>query len=150
MFIHDNGMIFRLADQSDYFGIRDLMKKVFNIQVEKENYELYIADKDNQIIVAESENNIIASVCIEKQWNAFTGETIIFMRNGAVDDNYRKRGIWTKINKIVGDIAKQENISSVELTCADFRVDSQRYYLDHGFTIKKTKVFIREIQLGDL
>ncbi len=150
MFIHDNGVIFRLADQSDYFGIRDLMKRVFKIQLKKENYELYIADEDNLIIVVESENNIIASVCIEKQWNAFTGESIFFIRNSAVDDNYRKRGIYTKINKIVWDIAKRENISSVELTCADFRENSQRYYLDHGYTIKKTKVFIREIQSEDL
>lgn len=149
MFICDNGLIFRLADKADYSEIKNLMETVFQMQVKKENYELYIADKNNQIIVVESENKIIASVCVEKQWNAFTGESILYMRNGAVEDNCRKMGVFTKMNKIIGDMARQERISTVELTCADFREGSQRYYLNHGFTIKKTKVFIREIELED-
>lgn len=145
MFIHENGLTFRMADKADYSGVRDLMERVFDLQVRKENYEIYIADKNNQIIVAESGEGIAAITCIEKQWNAFADRNVLFIRYAAVDDNYRKRGIYTKINKIVWDIAKREGISSIELTCADFRKDSQRFYLGHGYTIKRTKVFIREI-----
>ena len=121
------------------------MHTVFGMQLKKENYEIYLADANNRIIVAEEDGRTVGCACIERQWNAFTDTTNLFIRNAAVDENYRRRGIYTRLNTFIWDIAQREHIAAIELTCADFRVDSQRFYLNHGYTHKKTKVFIREI-----
>ena len=46
--------------------------------------------------------------------------------------------------KKIKQIGCQLGVDAIELTCADFRQNSQQFYLTNDFSIKKTKVFICE------
>lgn len=142
-------VIYRYAYQKDYDQILKLMSAVFGFNFKYEWYEEYILDNKNRILVAEIDKKIVGCFCFETQWNAFAGKTIFFARYICVDEKYRKTGIFRELFFIVKRLAKQENILSIELTSANHRTDTHQCYLHSGFQIKKTTVFIHEIDIND-
>lgn len=146
---HGEGVIYRYAYHKDYNQILKLMSDVFGFNFKYEWYEEYISDSRNRILVAEINQKIVGCFCLETQWNAFAGKTIFFARYICVDEEYRKTGIFKELFFIVKTLAKQENILSIELTSANHRKDTHQCYLHSGFTIKKTTVFIHEIDYND-
>ena len=135
----------RLAEHNDYPGLSELLKEVFSYDLTEENYETYRRKEENIVLVAEIDNKIVGCVCCESQWNAFTDEKLFFIRNACVQKEFRRHGIYGKLIQHSREIAKEQGVFVLELTCANFRIDAQRFYLNHGFSKKDTTVFIQEI-----
>ena len=135
----------RAARYSDYPQLSELLKEVFSYNVTEENYKIYCKKEENIVLVAEIENKIVGCVCCELQWNAFTDERLFFIRNACVQKEFRGRGIYGELIQCSREIAKKQGVFVLELTCANFRIDAQRFYLNHGFTKKDTTVFIQEL-----
>lgn len=138
-------IIYRRAGTSDYQSLQKLYEDVFEITMTEENYGKYIADENHTIWLAEC-GECCGSICVEKNWDAFHDECTYFLRNVGVSPSWRKRGICTELLKRVMDMAERENIKSIELTSANHRQEAHMFYLSHGFTKKKTTVFIWERQ----
>lgn len=139
-----NNLIFRYAEKSDYTDLKKLYKDIFDLEISKKNYEKYLQDKTHTIILALCDEKICGSLCIERVWDAFKDETIFFLKNVGVAENWRRHGICTKLFKVVRELAIKENIKSIELTSADFRTEAHNFYLKQNFSKKKTTVFIWE------
>lgn len=136
----------RFAQYSDYPRLSELLKEVFSYNVTEENYKMYCSKEENIVLVAEIENKIVGCVCCELQWNAFTDEKLFFIRNACVRKEFRRRGIYGQLIQCSREIAKAQEVFVLELTCANFRIDAQQFYLNHGFTKKDTTVFIHELE----
>ena len=136
-------IVYRRAEKSDYSGLYKLYRDIFGMSMTEENYYKYIADETHTIWVAVCEE-YCGSICVEKNWDAFLDDSSYFLRNIGVALSWRKQGICTELMKRVMDMAKQENIKTIELTSANHRQEAHHFYLSHGFTIKKTTVFIHD------
>lgn len=62
-----------------------------------------------------------------------------------VDVNSRGKGIGGKMMDFASEYAKKNNISRLELTSSSKRVAAHKLYLGHGFEIRDTSVFRKEI-----
>lgn len=138
---------YRNAVETDYIQIKEIMKEIFDFNVTEQNYLEYMKDTNVEIIVAEdNESKEIAGVlCSERQWHHFAGYAIYYLRNCGVRERYRRNGIYATLIKMIKDKAKAEGIHAIELTAGMHRPDTHRFYLNNGFTIKKTLPFISEI-----
>lgn len=136
-------IVYRKAEKSDYQGIQKLYKDIFGFSLTEDNYCKYLEDKNHTIWIAVCEE-CCGSICVEKNWDAFQDDFSYFLRNIGVASSQRKQGICTELLKRVIGMAQQENIKIMELTSANYRQEAHDFYLNHGFTIKKTTVFIHD------
>lgn len=58
---------------------------------------------------------------------------------------FRKQGVATSLLKHAEIIAKEKHLTYLELTRANFRTDVHQFFLNYGFSKKKTTVFIKEM-----
>lgn len=137
---------YREAQNNDYEELKRLYMNIFGFEMSKKNYEAYLEDEKNTILLAMCGEEYCGSICVENRWDAFRGESSFFLKNGGVYKKWRQHGIYTELIKIIRKMAEIENIKVIELTCADYREETQKYYLNHGFEKKKTTVFICEIE----
>lgn len=158
-----DGILYRAANADDYSQVKEVVSELFDIKVSMDNYKDYIEQKEVDVIVAEDlqydstnglkdtiDNKLIGRylcglLCIERQWIAFSNFTNFYIRNAGVRSRYRRKGIYGNLMKIVEQKAKFEHIHAIELTCSLNRSEAHRFYLNNGFNIKKTLVFINEV-----
>ena len=158
-----NGIIYRDATVDDYSQVKEIVTELFGLDISLNNYKDYLAKKEVNVIVAEdsqydatkmskyaigyelTDRCLCGLLCMERQWIAFANYTNFYIRNAGVRGRYRRRGIYGNLVKIAEQRARSENIHAIELTCAAGRSEAHRFYLNHGFNIKKTIVFINEL-----
>ncbi|MCI8951363.1 MAG: GNAT family N-acetyltransferase [Lachnospiraceae bacterium] len=148
IYMSNGKFLYRDAKPSDYKEVASVIKEIFDFDVSEKNYMKYMEDDSVEIFVAESDERIAGVLCAEKQWHAFEGYTNYYLRNCGVLPQYREQGIYSKLISMIKEKAFNEGIHAIELTCGINRPLTHRFYLNHGFTIKKTLVFISELKEG--
>ena len=101
----------------------------------------YVTDKRDII----NEKKLIGCAFTEIQEDYVRPSRSIYVTYVAVDNEYRKQGIGTKLMSHVQTMCIENDCSSIELTSANFRTGAHAFYESIGFTKKKTTVFIKEV-----
>lgn len=131
---------------SDYSGVKRLLHRVYDSNVDKETLEKYYLNADKSIIVAYTDDNsLVGCAFTEYQKDYIRNNFVIYVTYVAVDENYRKHGIGRKIFGYIEEMCRSFKCSAIELTSADFRTDAHAFYDALGFTKKKTTYFIKEV-----
>lgn len=145
--IEENGFAYRFADVHDYEKVKCVVDEVFHFHLLKENFVQYCNNPNHTILLALKDDQAVGTLCMEKQCDYFNDKhTIIFVKNAGVREAYRRNGVFKQLYAIAYEFAALTKVSAIELTCADFRKAAHCFYLNNGFTKKKTTVFIREIE----
>jgi len=137
--------IYRSANELDYQDVKKILEEIFELQISEGNYRAYLEDCTKCILVAAAGATVGGCCCFEVVTNPLNNVKTCFIRYLGVLPEYRKYGIASGMLGIVKEFARCSHIKPIELTCADWRTDSHRFYKNNEFTIKKTKIFICEV-----
>lgn len=141
-----NGYTYRFADTHDYESVKCVVDEVFQYDLLRDNFIEYHNNADYKILIALKDSEPAGLLCMERQCDYFNNKRIIvFIRNAGIREKFRRNGVFKQLYAIAYEYAESIEASALELTCADFRSAAHSFYLNNGFTKKKTTVFIREI-----
>ena len=135
-------MLIRFANADDYIAIKNIVKESFDFKALKDEFAIYLKEYD--ILLAIKDDTEVACAIYEIRKDIFASKKVLFVNYLCVKKEFRALGIGKALIKKIKQIACELGVDAVELTCADFRQNSQQFYLTNDFSIKKTKVFICE------
>ena len=137
-----DNLIIRKYVNDDFNEVIKLLKDNFNIS---DNIKSIDDNLNSFGIVATTDKKIVGYLRIDKLYNPFKKCYYYFLSYVCVDSNYQNAGIATKLLEFIFNMAKDDNISYIELTSRSSREVANHLYLKTGFVIRDTNVFRKEI-----
>lgn len=140
-------MIIRKYKKTDYLQLSNLLKVIFESDIDQSSLEQYYTKNNKTILIAldEQENQVIGFAFIEERFDYIKAKRVLFLSYLGVDEKYRNKGVGKNLISAIEKICKEQKYDAIELTSANYRTDSHAFYKNIGFTVKKTTVFIKEI-----
>ena len=136
---------FRFASHFDYYDLSGLWNQEFGYVFPYSRYFSKIGKECIRILVAECKKKVVGAVVIETRAEHFENYDSYFLTEVCVLPAFQRNHIGFEMFNIIKLLAKKEGIHSIELTCADYRKKAHQFYLNSGYAVKKTKVFVQEI-----
>lgn len=122
---------------SDLSSLNVLLNDVYDI--EKVN-----CITDNIELVAIEDEAVVGYLMINIMHDSIKNIRYGMVNYVCVAKEYRRQGIATKLFEEVFDICRNENISYIELTSNETRVEAHALYKKIGFMVRDTTVFRKE------
>ena len=138
-------VMIRQYRKEDFPGLIKLLGDVYDSRVSQDTLEEKYLGEDKLIFVAEAEGSIAGCAFLEICRDFIREYTYGYVTYVAVDSSLRKLGIGSKIFDAMESEARATGCTAIELTSANYREDAHAFYDALGFTIKKTTVFIKEL-----
>lgn len=137
-------IICRAMQKENFADYVSVLREEFEI-IDSPDWDL-LAKNENYIpIAAFNGDEFVGGLIIERQFDLFRQPSkTYFLRYFAVKKTFRRKNAGKKLFRYVESLAAKEGITRIELTCANFRTGSHKFYEAMGLTVKKTKVFIKE------
>ena len=149
--LEQGGFTYRFASVDDYGKIKCVVDEVFQFDLLKDNFVQYYNNINHTILLALKDEEAVGTLCMERICDYFNDQhTVIFIRNAGIREKFRRNGVFKQLYAIAFEFAKSVHASALELTCADYRTAAHNFYMNNGFTKKKTTVFIREIEYEEV
>ena len=89
----------------------------------------------NDVIVGE----IISEIKEVKKDGIFKQRRLLFIEDICIDKNYTRKGIGRKLCDMAKQLAREENVSSIELNVWAFNKNAINFYEKLGFTCKSMR-----------
>lgn len=96
-------------------------------------------------LVALNHDTVVGYLVIQKAYDNIIDKNFAYIYYVCVLKEYRGNGIASKLLDRAIELAKEENISYIELTSNKTRKEAQGLYKKMGFRIRKTNVFRKEL-----
>lgn len=125
---------------SDLESLNELLETTFNVK--KTNKK---SCNDNLELIAFFDNKVIGYLVFSKLYDSVKDTYYGQINYVCVRDEYRNKGVATKLLDEVFQFSKKENISYIELTSNKKRIEANLLYKNKGFVIRDTNVFRKEI-----
>lgn len=122
---------------SDLSSLNVLLNDVYDI--EKVN-----CITDNIELVAIDDEAVVGYLMLNIMHNSIKNIRYGMVNYVCVAKEYRRQGIATKLFEKVFDICRNKNISYIELTSNETRVEAHALYKKIGFMVRDTTVFRKE------
>ncbi len=126
----------------EYDETLELINKSFDTNASKETF---ILANNQKLLLLKNESEIIGTCLITLKNNPVNNTKTFYLDYICIKEEYRNRGLGSKIIKEVETIARKENINYLELTSNKNREYARKMYLNEGMTIKDTNVFVKEL-----
>ena len=126
----------------EYDETLELINKSFDTNASKETF---ILANNQKLLLLKNESEIIGTCLITLKNNPVNNTKTFYLDYICIKEEYRNRGLGSKIIKEVEKIARNENINYLELTSNKNREYARKMYLNEGMTIKDTNVFVKEL-----
>ena len=140
----DVEIICRAMQEENFSDYISVLRSEFEI-IDSPSWELLAENKNYIPIAAFYGDEFVGGLLVERKFDLFRKPTkFYFLRYFAVEKTFRQKGVGKKIVQYVESLAEKEGITRIELTSANFRTVSHKFYESIGFTVKRTKVFIKE------
>ena len=97
-------------------------------------YFCFVAEV-NDVIVGE----IISDIKEVKEDGSFKQRRFLFIEDICIDKNYTRKGIGRKLCDMAKQLARRENVSSIELNVWAFNKNAINFYEELGFTCKSMR-----------
>ena len=148
-------IIYRNADKKDIKEINNLFIELVvtvNEKMIKEGIEPYqelengfdddywnefFTKDDRKILVVEDEGKVIGflSLCINKDYN------YLYLDDFCINENYRGKGIGTKLMNMAVDFAKKNKLNNIETHVETANHEARDFYKKKGFKLYKEEGF---------
>ncbi len=134
-------IIIRKYLDSDYQNLLNLITENFEI-----NKNITITNSDTSYsIVAVLNDTIVGHIRIDKLTNCFKNCDYLIINYVCTAKEYQHQHIATTLLNYVDNIAKENNISYIELTSKPSRIFANQLYLKNGYQKKETNCFIKTL-----
>ena len=147
----------RKVEDKDYEDLVKLVYQVHELHYEhrpdiyvdgnplpKEYFDNMLNDENALNIVFEENGKIMGLLMAEKKHNnaiPIAKERITyFIDDIVVDNNFRRKGIGKALYEYLLDIAKSDNVDSIELNVWAFNKSALKFYESLGMTVKNMKL----------
>lgn len=128
----------RTYKTSDKDSLNILLNEIYNLEKKEDS-------SNNLEIVAVDNDIVVGYLTINKLYDSVRNINYAFLNYVCVKKEYRNKGIASNMLEYVFNICRKNNISYIELTSNDKRVEARKLYSDMGFVIRETNVFRKEI-----
>lgn len=126
-------------------GYSLLLKDTFDVVLSTDTAEMLARDQNYFALVAVDDfGSVCGGMVAEYRKDYVANVTSYALTNVAVRKDMRHKGIGRELFREIERIAEENGVDHIEFTCADFRLESHRFYEAIGYSRKKTKVFIKE------
>lgn len=133
-----NVELLRKKDINSYI---ELIKEVFDYTPQNEIIEKLI--RKNKVLIIKHDKKIVASVTLEERFEYIKNKKYYYVSYLGVLKEYRKEGYASKLFERINEIAKENDISYLELTSGNQRKAAHYFYKSKDFKIKDTTVFVK-------
>lgn len=144
MCINDFNQVHKLVEQVHKLHLnerKDIYRNVdplpfdeFKKYLREHQYFCFVAEV-NDVIVGE----IISEIKEVKEDGIFKQRRLLFIEDICVDKNYTRKGIGRKLCNMAKQLARKENVSSIELNVWAFNKNAINFYKELGFTCKSMR-----------
>lgn len=149
-------VIIRRAEVIDFQGIHKLVIQVHKSHVNHrsdiykdvdpmnfDEFKNELLNSNNIYLVAELKNEIVG-ICFSQTKEILNDKImkdkkVLNIKNICVDEKYQKRGIGKKMYEKNLELAKENNINSIELMVWGFNENAIKFYENLGMSIKNLK-----------
>ncbi len=125
----------RTYQDSDLESLNQLLKEVY--QLEKTGKK----NSSNIEFVAIVDSKVVGYTVFQELYDSVRDINYCYVNYVCVSKLYRNRGIATKIFYEIFKLCKEKNISYIELTSNQTRIEAHYLYKNLGFEIRETDVF---------
>jgi predicted N-acetyltransferase YhbS len=143
-------IVIREIEEKDYPAVTELLieelwDSKFNEDYVVPFFEKVKADENYKTFVASSDNNIVGVISTAAMfWAISEAANTLFIQGIAVKNEYRNKGIGTKLLKHVEDYAKIKGILGIGLCSGFKRTEAHAFYEKNGYA-KMTHYFSKMI-----
>ena len=132
---------------SAFDSLKALLQQVYDSDITQELLEAYYVTASRKIIIATSTdtNSVVGCAFLEYRRDYVRPKKSLFITYVAVDPKCRKQGIGRLLFDEIDKRAKDSNCCAIELTSANYREGAHTFYNAIGYSIKKTTVFIKDL-----
>lgn len=129
----------------EYESLAELILSCFKINTTKEELISLLQKHPFRSIIAVRNKEVIGHVMIDSKYDMIKNKHSFFLSYICVKEEERKKGIGSFLLGSVEQLAKKEHISTIEFTSGNQRKEAHHLYLKHGYSIKNTSHFIKNI-----
>lgn len=129
----------------EYESLAELLLSCFDITTKKEDLIDLLKTNSFRSILAIKNSKVIGHIMIDEKYDIIKNEHSFFLNYVCVKKEERHQGIGSKLLNFVEQLAIKENISKIEFTSGNQRKDAHKLYLKHGYFIKDSSYFIKNL-----
>jgi GNAT superfamily N-acetyltransferase len=142
-------MEFREANAEDFEACLPLLQQLWptlkitgidiEIQIVEEIKEIFyrlLKNPDTKVILAENDGHIIALIDLTFRETLFYRGWAMIIEDLIVDENYRRRGIGSKLVRLAEEIAQQRDCHNIELNSDLYRKETHYFWEEIGYERK--------------
>lgn len=127
--------LMHLNKRKDIYTNNNPLKYEQYIQIlNSPNYFSFVAELENKII-----GEVIATIKEVKKESIFKQRLILFIEDICIDENNKRKGVGRLLYNKMIQVAKENNMDSIELNVWSFNVDAIKFYEKMGMTQKNIK-----------
>ena len=134
-------------EEKDIKQLQEILKSVFNNHISyeqmKDLYKMVQNNKDIHVLGYYIKDNLVGTVTLNILTLPSGKEATIW--DLAIDEQYRRLGIATKLMKKAEEIAKQESIKRIWLFSGFHRKCAHELYRKLGYDENRDKAFVKQI-----
>lgn len=130
-----------MLKKDDIQNYINFIKEVFGYESNMELIEKLI--KEQTVLVIKDNDKIIASSILVEHIEYIKNKKYYHIDYFGVHPDYRKKGYASKLFEKIEEMVKLNNITYIELTSGNKRINAHEFYKSKGFIIKDTSVFIK-------
>lgn len=116
--------------------VLNLIKECFSVD--------YLKDVNNNTYIALYDNIVVGNISYQIIEDFYKG-AIAYISYVCTKKEYRNRGIAHNLLKLVENEIKKQNIYRIMLTSSYNRDETLKLYLNSGYKIKESNIFIKNI-----
>ena len=144
MIINDFNQVHKLVEQVHQMHLNERKDIYINADpLPFDEFKKYLREKKYFCFVAEVNNVIVGEIISDikevKENEIFKSRIFLYIEDICIDKNYTRKGIGRKLFYTVKQVAKKENISSIELNVWSFNKNAINFYEELGFTCKSIR-----------
>lgn len=117
------------------------IEEIFDYTADSSSIEKLI--RKNKVLVIKKDEIVVASAALEERFEYVKNKKYYFLSYLGVLKEYRRKGYATKIFDKINELAKENDISYLELTSGNQRRIAHYFYKSKDFKIKDTTVFVK-------
>lgn len=129
----------RMYEEKDLEGVNQILKESFAIQ------KGAIVGNEYKELVAICNQKVVGYLLLTTVFNPIGKRIIYYVDYVCVDSEYRGHGIGKKLLDYAYELAKEEGVSYLQLTCSRFRISAHRLYEKCNFIRRDSDIYRKEI-----
>lgn len=131
----------RQMKESELSQVARLVQQVFGYDAIPQ-----MLDSGDFSVVAVVGGNIVGQILVHPIVDPFLNRTQYYLQDVCVDEEYRGKGIASKMMHFVFDFAQENHIFRIFLTSSRNRLDAHALYEKFGFYVRNSDIFAKDFE----